>query len=516
MSWLKSDTLVWASSASTYLALTAALALTFAWLLTRQRKSLLLAKLPGPKTHPIFGNSRFGGGTAAERMQWLINNSRLGEVVRLWIGFVPLCMICSARGAEVILASQRHTHKGASYDLLRDWLGDGLLLSTGSKWHSRRKLLTPAFHFKILEDFLDVFNGQSTTMIQQLRGKADGKPFDIFPFITRCALDIISETAMGRTVNAQGSVESAYVKALDKFANLYIMRSTTPWLRPAWLYYILGPRKERDACLKVLHGVSYETIAERKALREKSKDSGGKSEPEDESVTGKKKRLAFLDLLLEYSEGGAKLSDNDIREEVDTFMFEGHDTTTAAMNWVLYLLGHHPEIQARVHEELESIFGDEDRPATMDDLRSMKLLENCIKESLRLFPSVQRFGRILHEDVRICDYVIPAGTNIMLFPYRIHRDPKQFPDPERFDPDRFLPENSKHRHPYAYIPFSAGPRNCIGQKFAVMEEKVLLSSILRKFRVESTVPREDLKLLDNAVLRPKGGNILKVFPRSLA
>ncbi|XP_037782765.1 cytochrome P450 4C1-like [Penaeus monodon] len=489
MSWLKSDTLVWASSASTYLALTAALALTFAWLLTKQRKSLLLAKLPGPKTHPIFGNSRFGGGTAEERMQWLINSSRLGEVVRLWIGFVPLCMICSARGAEVILASQKHTHKGASYDLLRDWLGDGLLLSTGSKWHSRRKLLTPAFHFKILEDFLDVFNSQSTTMIQQLRGKADGKPFDVFPFITRCALDIICETAMGRTVNAQGNVESAYVKALDKFANLYIMRSTTPWLRPAWLYNILGPRKERDACLKVLHDVSYETIAERKALREKSKKSGGEAEPEDELVIGKKKRLAFLDLLLEYSEDGAKLSDGgDIARD------DG----------------------ARVHQELDSVFGDEDRPATMDDLRSMKLLENCIKEGLRLFPSVQRFGRILHEDVRICDYVIPAGTNVMLFPYRIHRDPKQFPDPERFDPDRFLPENSKHRHPYAYIPFSAGPRNCIGQKFAVMEEKVLLSSIFRKFRVESTVPREDVKLLDNAVLRPKGGNILNVFPRSLA
>nr|AUB85738.1 CYP4V28 [Penaeus japonicus] len=511
MLWLKNETLVWASSALAYLTLTVALALTLAWLLKRQRMSSLLAKIPGPKSHIIFG-SRPDSTTAEDRIQWLIKTSKLGEVVKFWIGFMPTCMICSARGAEAILASQRHIDKGTNYNFLRDWLGDGLLTATGSKWHSRRKLLTPAFHFKILEDFLDVFNTQSTTMIKQLQEKADGKPFDMFPYITRCALDVICETAMGRPVNAQCNAESEYVKAINTFAELLIKRTTTPWLRPDWLYTLIGQRKEYDACLKVLHDFSQDTIVERRALLQDSRRSGEKAE--EQEVFGKKRRLAFLDLLLEYSEDSEKLSDEDIREEVDTFMFEGHDTTTAAMNWVLYLLGHHPEIQAQVHEEMDSIFGDSDRPATMDDLRSMKLLENCIKEGLRLFPSVHRFARTPQEDVRIGDYVIPAGTNVMIFPYRIHRDPKQFPDPEKFDPDRFLPENSKHRHPYAYVPFSAGPRNCIGQKFAQMEEKVLISSVLRKFRVESTVPRESLKTMDPLVLRPKGGNILKVFRRA--
>ncbi|XP_042884880.1 cytochrome P450 4C1-like, partial [Penaeus japonicus] len=376
MSWLKYDTLVWDSSSFTYLALTVTLALTLAWLLMKQRKSWLLAKIPGPKAHPILGNSRLGDGNAENRIHWLINISKMGEVVMLWIGFIPMCMICSARGAEIILASRKHTNKGASYNLLRDWLGDGLLISSGSKWHSRRKLLTPAFHFKILEDFLDVFNTQSTTMIKQLQEKADGKPFDMFSYITRCALDVIYETAMGRTANAQCNVESEYVKALEKFTNLFIERSTTPWLRPTWLYNILGPRKEYDASLKILHDISYKTIEERRALLKHSNKKEGNAEPEEELYFGKKRRLAFLDLLLEYSEDSEKLSDEDIREEVDTFMFEGHDTTTAAMNWVLYLLGHHPEIQAQVHEEMDSIFGDSDRPATMDDLRSMKLLEN--------------------------------------------------------------------------------------------------------------------------------------------
>ncbi|XP_027231572.2 cytochrome P450 4C1 [Penaeus vannamei] len=511
MLWPKNDALVWGSSAFTYFTLTVALALGLAWLLQRQRKSWLLAKIPGPETHFLFGSRRISG-VPEDRIQWLIKTSTLGEVVKFWIGFLPTCMICSARGAEVILTSQKHINKGNNYNFLKDWLGDGLLTTTGSKWHSRRKLLTPAFHFKILEDFLDVFNGQSTTMVQQLRGKADGKPFDIFPFITRCALDIICETAMGRTVNAQCNADSEYVKALNRFAALLIKRAGTPWLRPDLLYTLFGQRSEYDACLEVLHGFSQETIVERRALLRNSRKNS--KEEDTEEVFGKKKRLAFLDLLLEYSEDGTKLSDEDIREEVDTFMFEGHDTTTAAINWVLYLLGLHPEIQARVHEELDSVFGAEDRPATMDDLRAMKQLENCIKEGLRLFPSVHRFARTLREDVRICDYVVPSGTNIMIFPYRIHRDPQQFPDPEKFDPDRFLPENSKTRHPYAYIPFSAGPRNCIGQKFAQMEEKVLLSSILRKFRVESAVPRESLRPMDHFVLRPKGGNIVKLFPRS--
>ncbi|KAK7073668.1 Cytochrome P450 4V2, partial [Halocaridina rubra] len=227
----------------------------------------------------------------------------------------------------------------------------------------------------------------------------------------------------------------------------------------------------------------------------------------------KKKRLAFLDLLLESAEKDPSLTTEDIREEVDTFMFEGHDTTAAAINWSLYLLGCHPDLQARVHEELDAIFGDDDRPVTMADLREMKYTENCIKEALRIFPSVPFIARELQEEAIIDNYRIPAGTTVMIVTYRLHRDPEQFPRPEVFDPDRFLPENVQNRHPYAYVPFSAGPRNCIGQKFALMEEKIVVASVLRHFRVESTTRREDLKLLGELILRPENGNALKLFPR---
>lgn len=141
--------------------------------------------------------------------------------------------------------------------------------------------------------------------------------------------------------------------------------------------------------------------------------------------------------------------------------FQGHDTTSASICWTLFLLGSSPEIQERVYEEINSIFeGDQTRSATMKDLNEMKYLECAIKDSLRLYPSVPFLGRHLFEDVQIGEYLIPAGTTALISTYVLHRDPKVFPKPEHFNPDNFLPENIAGRNPYAYIPFSAGPRNC--------------------------------------------------------
>lgn len=168
------------------------------------------------------------------------------------------------------------------------------------------------------------------------------------------------------------------------------------------------------------------------------------------------------------------------------------------MNWALHLLGCNPEIQEKAHQELDAVFGDEARDVDFDDLKNLPYLECCLKEALRLFPSVPMFARTLHEDATIgkfdflmvrflgletipllgglepslrlaltvsANYVIPSGTQVVIYPYLVHRDPKHWPDPEIYNPDRFLAENSNGRHPYAYLPFSAGARNCIGKCF---------------------------------------------------
>nr|CAD7608331.1 unnamed protein product [Timema genevievae] len=174
------------------------------------------------------------------------------------------------------------------------------------------------------------------------------------------------------------------------------------------------------------------------------------------------------------------------------------------------------DIQAKAVEELNSIFGDSDRNATYRDIQEMKYLEMVIKETQRLFPSVPIFMRNIKEDVAIDEYIIPKGANITLAPILMHRDPNFYPDPERFNPERFSPENSLGRHPYQYVSFSAGARNCIGQKFAMLEMKATVSKVLRSYRLlpGSTTNKME-ELVGDLVLKNINGIKLKLLPRKL-
>uniref|UniRef100_A0A8C5IZ87 unspecific monooxygenase n=1 Tax=Junco hyemalis TaxID=40217 RepID=A0A8C5IZ87_JUNHY len=385
--------------------------------------------------------------------------------------------------------------------------------STGDKWRSRRKMITPTFHFSILSDFLEVMNEQGNILVKKLEKHVDKEPFNVFMDITLCALDIICETAMGRNVGAQKNKDSDYVSAIYRMGDLIQRRQMSPWLWPDFLYVLFKEGREHNRKLNILHNFTDMVIAEKaeelKNTQQKKHDNDGNSEE-----SGSKKRKAFLDMLLNATDDeGKKLSYMDIREEVDTFMFEGHDTTAAAMNWVLYLLGRNPEVQKKVHRELDEVFDNIERPVTTEDLKNLRYLECVVKEALRLYPSVPLFARSLREDCCIRGYQIPRGANVLVLTYALHRDPEVFPDPEEFRPERFFPENSKGRHPYAYVPFSAGPRNCIGQRFAQMEEKTLLALILRRFWVESCQKPEELGLCGELILRPNKGIWIKLKSR---
>jgi len=266
---------------------------------------------------------------------------------------------------------------------------------------------------------------------------------------------------------------------------------------PDAIFNLLGRKKEHDWCLRVIHGFTNKVIEERyRAL----KNGDGNRTP---SGNGRK-RLAFLDLLIDMAERN-QLTFVDICDEVNTFMFEGHDTTAAGMNWALHLLGCNPDIQAKVHQELDAVFGDDPRDVDFDDLKNLPYLECCLKEALRLFPSVPMFARSLQEDAFIGGHQIPSGIQVIIYPYLVHRDPKHWPDPEVFNPDRFLPENSNGRHPYAYLPFSAGARNCIGQRFALMEEKTLIAWILRYYKIKSIHRRDQVRPKGELIWRPSEG-----------
>ncbi|XP_053113906.1 cytochrome P450 4V2 isoform X2 [Hemicordylus capensis] len=367
-------------------------------------------------------------------------------------------------------------------------------------------MLTPTFHFTILEDFLEVMNEQASILVQKLAKHVDKEPFDCFLYITLCALDIICETAMGKNIGAQSNKDSKYVHAVYRMSDLIHHRQKSPWLWPDFIYLMFQEGREHYRSLKILHGFTDNVIAEKACELKKQQEQHKPDAVSNGEQSKLKVRRAFLDLLLNVTdEDGKKLSYLDIREEVDTFMFEGHDTTAAAMNWTVYLLACHPEIQRKVHSEVDEIFDNSDRPVTMDDLKQLRYLDCVIKEALRLFPSVPFFARTFNEECYIRGFKMPKGMDAIIVPYALHRDPNVFPEPEKFIPERFFPENSAGRHPYAYVPFSAGPRNCIGQRFAQIEEKTILAIILRHFWFETKQRREELVPVGELILRPQKG-----------
>ncbi|XP_077289978.1 cytochrome P450 4C1-like [Arctopsyche grandis] len=461
--------------------------------------------IPGPLALPIIGNAI---NIAANRKNVVKNIGHrfktYGPIFRIWFGSEAVVAIRNAEDMEHLLNSTKNLKKSLLYKFVIQWLGDGLLTSSGAKWHTHRKLITPTFHYKMLENFHEIFVAKANIFVERLDSKSDtSESFDIYPFIARATLDVICETAMGTNVNAQNEEQSEYVKSVYSISQLITYRSRRLWLYADAIFKLISSGKTYFELLNVLHNYSRKIIQDRKISRSKSAPMKRRQQQDEE--TGMKNKTAFLDLLLKAVDDGANISENAIREEVDTFMFEGHDTTATGISVCLYLLGLHPEQQDRVANEIKGIMGDNERPITIKDVTDMKYLEMVIKEAMRLYPPVPLVGRDLEEDVKFGKYNVPAGTAVTLFFYYLHRDERYFPDPEKFDPDRFLAENVKGRHPYAYLPFSAGPRNCIGQKFALLEEKVIIATFLRKYKLTSIHKPDEIIPLFELVLKLENG-----------
>ncbi|XP_042897915.1 cytochrome P450 4V2 isoform X2 [Parasteatoda tepidariorum] len=414
-----------------------------------------------------------------------------------------------------ILNHSTEIKKAWFYDFLHPWLGFGLLTSHGEKWRHRRKQLTPAFHFSILKDFQPIFNKQSKILADILDKHTHDDFIDIVPFITLCSLDVICESILGKELNSQTQPSHPYSQAVHGLTGAVFERMRSPWLWFDSLFSILPFGKKFAKNKSILHEFTNQMIAEKKhkKIRLKNSNSPLNINCADDDIQYKRKKRALLDLLLDELIDNDSITEDEIREEVDTFTFEGHDTTSMSMNWTLYLIGLHPWIQEKLHNELDMIFGEEDRDPTDEDLKNMKYLECVIKEALRLYPSVPAYGREVTEDLDCNGFIIPKGSTCLVNAYILHRDSEYFPNPEKFDPERFSSENITGRHPFAYVPFSAGPRNCIGQKFALMEEKTILSTILRRFKVRSLDARDQVHLINELVLRPYKGLRIQIRQR---
>ena len=423
-----------------------------------------------------------------------------GYTFIIWLGFVPFVWVGDAENAETILKSQKNITKAFSYNFLHPWLGTGLLTSTHQKWKSRRRALTPSFHFNILNQFESVFLKQAKIMIEKLQPHAtSGEPFDAQVPVSLATLDIICETAMGVSVNAQSQKDSEYVNAINVGNKLVQFRQKTPWLWWDFIYWNTSQGKLFKEKLNILHSFTTKVINNKIQARKTNKKDDG---------NGIK---AFMDMLLDLYEKD-EIDIDGIREEVDTFMFEGHDTTAAGLSWTLYMLGLYPEVQKKLHKEIDEASVD-DESNIVETIKSLKYLEYVMKEGLRLHPPVPIIGRELEEDTPIKGVVVPKGTALAIDTIALHTNPAHWDDPLKFNPDRFAEEKFVIRNPYCYVPFSAGPRNCIGQKFAMLEEKILLYHIMLNFEIEAAQKEMDVHACIDIIHKSENGLKVKLKRR---
>ncbi|XP_001658673.2 probable cytochrome P450 4d14 isoform X2 [Aedes aegypti] len=426
----------------------------------------------------------------------------------------PALQITSASVVEQVLQA-RTIKKSIIYEFMRPWLNEGLITSLGKKWAQRRKIITPAFHFKILEEFLAIFNERTEVFVDKIKDQVGKGDFNIYEHVTLCTLDIISESAMGVKLNAQDDPNSSYVQAVKEMSEIIFQRLFS-LLRTHKLFFQMSEAAQRQrAALKVLHKFTDSVILQRKdQLDDEQARQESKQKLEETDIYGKRK-MTLLELLLNVSVEGHHLSNSDIREEVDTFMFAGHDTTTSCISFSAYHIARHPEVQQKLYDEMVQVIGKDFKNAELSysTLQELKYLEMTIKEVLRIHPSVPIIGRKTTGDMRIDGETVPAGVDIAVLIYAMHNNPEVFPEPEKFDPERFNEENSAKRHPYSYIPFSAGPRNCVGQKYALLEIKVTLVKLLGHYRLLPCEPENEVKVKSDITLRPVNGTFVKIVPR---
>ncbi|KAM6100856.1 ultra-long-chain fatty acid omega-hydroxylase [Pterocles gutturalis] len=396
------------------------------------------------------------------------------------------------------------------YGFLKPWLGDGLLLSRGQKWARHRRLLTPAFHGDVLKGYLGAFN-QSTRSMHARWGAAaraaGGRAvLEVLEQLSLLTLDTLQKCVFSHQSHCHQQ-PSEYIKAIVELSRLVVRRQRRLLHHPTWLYRLSADGRRFARACATVHGFTATVVQRRRQAIDRLGHQAWL-----ESHQGHRMDLIDL-LLLTKDEDGNTLSDEDIAAEANTFMFAGHDTTASALAWLFYNLACHPHYQERCRQEVQELLkGRDTEDIEWEDLSHLPFTTMCIKESLRLHPPVTAVSRLCSEDMALRDgRVIPKGVLCLLSIYGTHHNPDIWPEPQVYNPLRFSPENSQGRSPLAFIPFSAGPRNCVGQSFAMAELKVVAALTVARFAIgldAARPPRRKTEL----ILRAEDGLWLRLEP----
>ncbi|KAF4021823.1 hypothetical protein G4228_013771 [Cervus hanglu yarkandensis] len=463
--------------------------------LRRQWLLKALHHFPSPPSHWFYGHKReFQEETELPHLLKSVEKYPTACVRWLW-GTRAFVLLYDPDYMKLVLGrSDPKAH--VFYRHLKPCIGKGLLLLEGQTWFQHRRMLTPAFHYDILKPYVGLMADSVRVMLDKWEKLvSQDSHLEIFGHVSSMTLDTIMKCAFSHQGRVQMDRNSqSYIQAIKDLSHLFFSRLRNAFHQNDLIYRLTPEGRWNHRACHIAHQHTDAVIKERKAHLQK--------EGELEKV-GSRRHLDFLDILLfARMENGSSLSNKDLRAEVDTFMFAGHDTTASGISWILYALASHPEHQQRCREEIQSLLGG-GTSITWDQLDQMPYTTMCIKEALRLYPPVPSISRELSKPITFPDgRSLPAGILVSLSFYGLHHNPKVWPNPEVFDPTRFAPGSTRHSH--AFLPFSGGPRNCIGKQFAMNELKVAVALTLLRFELSPDPSRVPVPM-PVIVLRSKNG-----------
>lgn len=430
--------------------------------------------IPAIKEPPLIGSLR---DIQKNRLGLYQKMAALGDISLAHFGPFPGVFINSPEMVHELLVEKAHDFdKGYSQRRAFTILtGDGLLVKEGTDHQKRRKLMAPAFAYRRVAHYAEVMAEYTERLAQKLQ---DGALINLDKEITALTMSIVSKALFDAEISEEADeLGEAIViggKQVEHFlVHLFPIPTAIPTPRN---------RKAKKA-VEIVQQRVQAIIDER---RRSGEDKGD-----------------FLSMLLEVQdENGQKLSDEDVRDEAMTLFLAGHETTATALAWTFYLLMQHPEIYGRLQQELDSVL--QGRTLNFADLEKLPYAMQVFKETMRLYPPASALLRYALRDTTLGGYPLAKNTTVFLSPYTMHRRPDFYPQPEKFDPERFSPENEKKLPRYAYMPFGGGARICIGNHFALMEGQIILATLAQHTTFE-LAPGQNIQAIPTITLRPQPG-----------
>ena len=423
------------------------------------------SSIPGPREIPFIGSihRRLGG-----PLDFFVElQATYGEVVRFTLFREKVILFNNPEMVqEILVTKQRHFHKGRALEGARSFLGNSLLVSEDEDHARQRRLIQPAFHHARIAGYARIMAQKAHEWAE---ARQAGETFDLVPQMNRLTLAVVGETLFGTNVESEAQeIAESLTVIVENFNRMFL-----PFWRQLKRLPTQGNRA-LAAAQKKLDSTVYRIICRR---REEGGDRGD---------------LLSMLLAAEDTENPQKrLTDTEVRDQALTLFLAGHETTANALSWTWYLLSQHEPVHLKMRAELETVLGP-DRLPGLEDMPRLPYTRAVFAESMRLYPPAWVVGRRAMDDVTIGNYAVPKRTIVVVSQYLIHRDPRFWPNPEAFQPERWLDEEARAAQPkFAYFPFGGGARSCIGESFAWAEGVILLAVIARRWRFEriSTGPR---------------------------